>query len=151
MPGTSSRDIPAACGRSQTDSMRRVVSSQASGIASTPTPPSGFENLPTRIPNPEARAIITNPVRTRATENNERQRLWQLQMQVVSTPRSVVTGSRSINRFGHSDMTRLVFATGWLLELNMWIRWPFMSANDLETVSYATRGVAKALAEAPHW
>jgi hypothetical protein len=30
-------------------------------------------------------------------------------------------------------------------------RWPFMSASDLETVSYATRRVAKALAEAPHW
>jgi hypothetical protein len=26
-----------------------------------------------------------------------------------------------------------------------------MSASDLETVSYATRRVSKALAEAPHW
>jgi len=26
-----------------------------------------------------------------------------------------------------------------------------MSASDLQTVSYATRRVAKALAEAPHW
>jgi len=32
----------------------------------------------------------------------------------------------------------------------MWNRWPFMSASDLETVSYATRRVAKALAEAPY-
>jgi hypothetical protein len=48
-------------------------------------------------------------------------------------------------------MTRLVFATGRLLELYMWNRRPLMSASDLETVSYATRRVAKALAEAPHW
>jgi hypothetical protein len=33
----------------------------------------------------------------------------------------------------------------------MWNRRPFMSASDLETVSYATRRVAKALAEAPYW
>jgi len=33
----------------------------------------------------------------------------------------------------------------------MWNRRLFMSASDLETVSYATRCVAKALAEAPHW
>jgi len=33
----------------------------------------------------------------------------------------------------------------------MWTRRPFMSATDLETVSYATRRVSKALAEGPHW
>jgi hypothetical protein len=32
----------------------------------------------------------------------------------------------------------------------MWNRQPFMSASDVETVSYATRCVSKALAEAPH-
>jgi hypothetical protein len=48
-------------------------------------------------------------------------------------------------------MMRLVFAMGRLLELYMWNRLPFMSASDLETVSYATRRVAKALAEAPYW
>jgi hypothetical protein len=48
-------------------------------------------------------------------------------------------------------MMRLVFATGRLLELYMWNRQPFMNAIDLETVSYATRRVAKVLAEAPHW
>jgi len=48
-------------------------------------------------------------------------------------------------------MTRLVFATGRLLELYMWNRWPFMRASDLEIISYATRRVSKALAEAPHW
>jgi len=150
-PVTSSRSTPAPGGTLQTDSTRRVVSSPASGIASTPTPLSGLENLPTPIPNPEARAIITNPLRTRATERNQRQRLGQLQPQAVSTPRSMVSGSRSIHRFGHSDMTRLVFATGRLLELYMWNRRPFVSASDLETVRYATRRVAKALAEAPHW
>jgi hypothetical protein len=87
----------------------------------------------------------------RATERNQRQTQWQLQPQVVSTPRSMVSGSGGIDRFGHTDITRLVFATGRLLELYMWNKRPFMSASDLETVSYATRHVAKALAEAPHW
>jgi hypothetical protein len=150
-PGTSSRNTPAPRGTIQTDSTHRVVSSSASSIGSTPTPLSALENLPTPIPNTEARAIITNPQRTRATEKNQKQRQWQLQPQAVSTPRSMVSGSRSIHRFGHSDMTRLVFATGRLLELYMWNRRPFMSASNLETVSYATRRVAKALAEAPHW
>jgi hypothetical protein len=74
-----------------------------------------------------------------------------LQPQAVSTPRSMASGSRTIHRFVHSDMTRLVFAPGRLLELYMWTRLQFMSVRDLETVSYAIRRIAKALAEAPHW
>jgi hypothetical protein len=61
-PGTSSRKTPVPRGITQTDSMRRVVSSPASGIASTPTPLSGLAILSTPIPKPEARAIITNPL-----------------------------------------------------------------------------------------
>jgi hypothetical protein len=72
-----------------------------------------------------------------------------LQPQAVFTLRSMVSASRGIHRFGHSDMTRLVLSTGRLLELYMWNRRPFMSASDLRTMSYATRRVAKALAEAP--
>jgi len=146
-PGTSSRSTTAPGGTS----MRRIVSSPASGIVITPTPLRGLENLPTPIPNPEARAIITNPLRTRANEMTQRQKQWQLEPQAVSTPRSMVSGRGSILRFGHSDMTHLVFATGRLVELYMWNRRPFMSATDLETVSYATRHVSKALAEGPHW
>jgi hypothetical protein len=63
----------------------------------------------------------------------------------------MVSGSRCIHRFGHSDMTRLVFAPGRLLELYMWNRRPFMSTSDLEMVSYATRRVVKAFAGGPHW
>jgi len=63
----------------------------------------------------------------------------------------MVSASRCIHRFGHSDMTRLVFAISTLLELYMWKRRPFMSASNLETVSYATHRIPKALAEAPHW
>jgi hypothetical protein len=48
-------------------------------------------------------------------------------------------------------MTLLVFGTGRLLEIYLWNRQPFMSASDLGMVSYATRRVAKALVEAPHW
>ena len=33
----------------------------------------------------------------------------------------------------------------------MWNTRPFMSADNLEMVSYTTRPVAKALAEGPHW
>jgi len=142
MLGTSSRTTPAPGGTSQTDSMHRVVSSLESGIASTLPPLCGLENLPTPIPNPEAHVTITNPLRTQATESNQRQR----QPQVVSTPPSVVSSSHSIHRFGHSGMTRLVFATGRLLELYVWNRRPFMSASDLEMVSYATWCAAKALA-----
>jgi len=61
-PGTSSHSTPAPRGTSQTDPTRRVLSSSASGIASTPTPLSRLENLPTHIPNPEACTIITNPL-----------------------------------------------------------------------------------------
>ena len=86
MPGTTSFSTPAPGGTSQRDPTRRVVSSPASGIASTPTPLTGLENLPTPIPNPEAHAIITNPLQTRATERNQRQTQWQLQLQGVCTP-----------------------------------------------------------------
>ena len=149
--GTSSRNTPAPSGTIQTDSTRHIVSSPAFSIASTLNPLSGLEKLPTHIPNPEGHGIIRNTLPTRATEKNQRRRQWQFQPQMVSTPRSMVSGSCSMHRLGHSDMTRLVFATGRLLELHMINRWPIMSASDLEMVSYAMRHIAKASAEAPHW
>jgi hypothetical protein len=48
-------------------------------------------------------------------------------------------------------MTHLVFATGRLMELYLKNRRPFMCASDLEMVSWATRRIANALADAPHW
>jgi hypothetical protein len=48
-------------------------------------------------------------------------------------------------------MTCVVFATGRLLELYMGNRPLLMSASNWETVSYATRHVSNALAEAIHW
>jgi len=149
-PGISRQNTPAPSGTTQTNSTCCIVSSPTSGIASTPTPLCVLDNLPTAIPNPEAGAFITNPLRTWAIERNQTQRQWQLQTQAVSTPQSVVSGSCSIHRSGHSDVTTLVFPTGRLLELNMWNRRPFKSSSELETVSYATRRVAKALAKAPH-
>jgi hypothetical protein len=71
-PGTRSRNSPAHSGTVQADATCRVVSSPASGIASTPTSLRGHENLPTIISNPEAPAIITNPLRSRPTESNHR-------------------------------------------------------------------------------
>jgi len=50
-PVTSRHSTPAPGGTAT----RRVVCSPAFGIAITPTPLSGLENLPTLIPNPEAR------------------------------------------------------------------------------------------------
>jgi hypothetical protein len=61
-PGRRSRNTQAPSGTIQSDSMCPVVSSPVSGIASTPTPLSGLENLLTPIPNPEGRAIISNPL-----------------------------------------------------------------------------------------
>jgi hypothetical protein len=151
MPVSNSRSPPEPGGTLQTESTGGVVSSPAFGIASTPTPLSGLEILPTTRGNPETHAIITNPLRTQATQRNQRQRQWQLQLQTVSTPRSMVSGSRSIHRLGHSDMKRLVVEMGSLLELFMWNRGSCMSASDLQPGRYATGHVAKALAEAPHW
>jgi hypothetical protein len=71
LAGRSHR-TPAPGGTLQTDSMRHVISSPAFGIASTPTPLSALDNLPTPIPNPEARAIVTNPLRKRVTERDPR-------------------------------------------------------------------------------
>jgi len=150
-PAMSSRNTPVPGGTLQTDPMCCVVSSPASGNACTPTPPSGLENLPTPIPNPEARMFIPNPLQMQSTEKNQRQRQWQLQRQAVSTPRSMVSGGRSIHRSGYSDTTRLVFATGGLLELYVWKRQPSMSGSHMTRVSYATKHVVKALAETPHW
>ena len=146
-PGPSSRSTPAPRGTST----RRIVSSPAPGIIITPTPLRGLEKLPTPIPNSEARASITNPLRTRPPENNQSHRQWHLQPQELSTHQSLVSGRRSIHRFDDSDMMRLVFATGRLLELYMWNRRPFTCARDSQTVGYATRRISKALAEAPHW
>jgi len=111
-PGTSSRSIPAPEGTSQTDTTGHIVCSSPSGIASTPTPLRGLEILPTCSPNREACAIITNPLPTWAIESNQRQRQWQFEPQAVSIPRSMVSVSRTIHRFFHSDMMRYVFATG---------------------------------------
>jgi len=122
----------------------------ASGSAITPTPLSRHENLPTPIPNPEAHVIMTDAPQTRATEWNQRHQKWQLQLQAVSTPWWVVSGSHCIYQFGHPGMTRLVFATGRLLDLAMWNRRQLKWASDMDQVSYAMWHVAKALAEAPH-
>jgi hypothetical protein len=151
MPGRSTHSTPAPGGTSHTDSTPRVVSSLASGIACNLTPLRGFENLSTHIPNPDAHGTITNPLRMRATEKNQRQRQCQFQPQVVSTPQSVVSRSRSIHRFGQSDTMRLVFTTGRLMELYMWNRWPFMSTSGLQMVRYVTQHAVKVVADAPHW
>jgi len=103
---------PAPGGTIQTASTHRVLSRPVSGIASTPTPHSGLENLATPIPNPEAHVIITNPLRMRAADKNQRHGQWQLQPQAVSTPRSMVSSSRSIHQFGYSEMTHSCIFNG---------------------------------------
>ena len=150
MPGTSSCSTAAPWGTSHTAATRLVVSSPTSGIASTPTSLWGLDRLHTHIPNPEGCAIVTTLLQMRATERNQRQRQWQFQLQAVTTPQTLVSGSCIIHRFCHSDVTGLVIPTGILLELSMWNRWPFINTNNLEMARYAMRCVVKALAEAPH-
>ena len=151
MPDTSSRNTPALKGISPTDWTLHLVSGLASGIATTPTSLGGLENLPIPIPAPEARATIRNQLRLQATERNHRHRQWQLQPEPLSTPQSVVCGNASNHRFGHSNMTRLVFAMVRLMDLYIWNRLPFINASDLEMGSYTTKRPVNALAEAPHW
>jgi len=86
-PGTSSQNTHSRSGITQSDSTLHVESCTAFGIASTPTHLSGLENLPTPMPDPEAPVILTNQLRIQATERNQTQREWQLQMQAVSSPR----------------------------------------------------------------
>jgi len=69
--GTSSHSTIAPGGISQSHSMCCGVSSPVSSVASTPTPLTGLENLPTPSHNREARAIITHPLRARATKRNQ--------------------------------------------------------------------------------
>jgi len=73
----------------------------------------------------------------------------QFEPQTLTTPRSVVSRSRSIHRFGQHDMMHLGFTPGRIMYLYMWNRQPFISAGNWEMVSYPTRHIAKALAEAP--
>jgi len=130
-PGSSSCSTPATGGTLQTASTRRVASSPASGIATSPNPFSSLEILSTSILNPEARAIVTNPLYTIAIEKNRRQVQWKLQPPVVSTAQCMVSGSRSIQQFAHWDKTRHMFKMGRLLELYMWNRRPLISASEL--------------------
>jgi hypothetical protein len=138
MPGTSNSRILPHGGISQTDSMPRVVSSLVSSNASTPTGLHSLENLPTPIPYTEGGTIIIHPLRTRATESNQRQRMRLFQLQAVLTPQCVVSGSCSIHHFGHSDMTCHLFVMGRLMDLDMWNRWPLMSGSNMVMVSCAT-------------
>ena len=96
-PGTCSGSTPAAGRTSQTDSMRRVVSSPTCGYANNPAPLSGLENLPTPLPNPEAHAIITNPPRMRANRNES-----ETDAGIIATSGGVNT---SISGHRHSQHT----------------------------------------------
>jgi len=117
IPGISSHCTPGFRGTSQTDSKSLVVSICPSGIVVTSTPLSGLENLPTPITNPEAHSIITIKLQMLATENNQSQRQWQPQRQVVFTPRSILPCRRCNPQFGHWDVMHLLFGIGRLLEL----------------------------------
>jgi len=90
-PGTTSHSTPAP----GWTSLRRIVSSPASGIAFSPTPLSSLADLPTPIPNPEARAIITNPLRTLATEMNQRQAV------AIATTGGVYTSINGLRKSQH--------------------------------------------------
>jgi len=149
-PATSSSSTPTTGGTSQIVSMCHLESSPTSRLAITTTPPSGCVNLPTLTPHEEARSIIANPLPTWATDMNQIQMQGQIQLQVVSTPQSVVSGSSSIHPCGYSDMTHLVYPMRTLMLLYKRNRRPYMSVSRLEMVCYAMQHLAKALTGAPH-
>jgi hypothetical protein len=111
MPGTRYCSTPVPVAISQADSMRPIASRITSGIASTATPLSDLENLPTPIPNSPAHVTITNQWHRRATERNLRQRQWVLQPPAVSTTRLVVSCSHRIQQSSQWDMMQPIFAT----------------------------------------
>ena len=126
----------------------RVEYSLPPEVPSCLSPLAGLENRPIPIPNPDARATITNPLRTQSKKSGDKRkdRQWheaQVQSQEFITPISQVVGSRSIHKYGHTDMTRLVFATSRLVERYMWKKRPFMNAMDLEMVGYKPRRILK--------
>jgi hypothetical protein len=151
-PGLTIHCSPAPRVTSLTDWIHLVISSPTSGIASTAPPLGGLDHLPAApIPKLESCMIITNPLGIWAAEKNQGVRQWQLQLQVVSTPRSVMADSCGIHRFGHLEMTCHECSKVGLLECYMWNRQPFKTARNLGMISFATWCVAKASAESPHW
>jgi hypothetical protein len=150
MPGRSCAYTPAPRATSQADLTHLVVSSTSSPTVGAPTPVRRVEYLPTPISNSDVNPIITNPLQRQATERNLNPRPWQIQLQALSTPRSMVTGSCSIHWFGQSDITRLVLSIRRSLEIYMWNTQWVMSVRDSEMVIYATWRIVKAFAEAPH-
>jgi hypothetical protein len=111
-------------------------------LTSSPTPNRGLQNDGTPVPHDDARALITNPLQRKQGRSDQRQ--WSespLHPPAPLTPASRIVGGRSIHRFGHSDMTRMVSETSRNVELYMWTKQPFMNGEELETVSFATRAV----------
>jgi hypothetical protein len=111
-------------------------------MASSPTPRRGLQNDGTPVPHVDARASITNPLQRKQGRLEQRQ--WSdspSHPQAASTPLVRIVGDRSIHRFGHSDMTRMVNHTSRYVELYMWTKQPFMNGEELETVGFAPRAV----------
>jgi hypothetical protein len=57
----------------------------------------------------------------------------------------------NILRFGYSDVARLDFSTGRLLELVLLNRWLCMTAHGLQMVCYATQCVDNIIAPSSYW
>ena len=92
--GTSHHNTLALSGTILTDSTCHTVSSPASGIASTPTPLSCPENLPTPILNPKASEIIY-----KVTANASYRKESETEELAIATACGVYT---SINSLRHS-------------------------------------------------
>ena len=74
----------------------------------------------------------------------------------IATTGSIFTSITVIRQSQHPSIWSLrhdvsCCCNGRLLELYMWNWLLFLSACDLETVSYVTRRIWKASAQAPHW
>jgi hypothetical protein len=96
MPGTCSRSTLPPGGTFQLGSTRHIVSSPASGIASTPTPLSCHKHLPIPITNPEARVIITS-----STANASYRQEQDPEAVAIATAGDVYTSINSLRQSQH--------------------------------------------------
>ena len=111
-------------------------------LVSSPAPSRELQNDGTPVPHDSASASITFPLQQKTGRTERRQ--WSdgvIQREEELIPGSRIVGSRSIHRFGHTDMTRMINETSRKVELFMWTKQPFMNGMELEEVGFPTRDV----------
>lgn len=103
---------------------------------SSPTLRVGQRNEHTSISRARQTSVFTQPLRHSASTRQWSDSPVQPAGLSSSPPTSSIVGRRSIHRYGHSDMTRLVNETTRLVERFMWLQQPFMNSREVEQVSF---------------